>query len=111
MYVKLRLNYRKRIPMSTPNMCALPTPYVPICSYVHVPYSFPYSLIILNNIRLGFEFCSAFRFETRTFEPGKITDKVSPKSYGESGDKLRYEVSVSDGSNAISKMSKDLIVE
>lgn len=49
--------------------------------------------------------------ETRIFEPGKIIDKVSPKIYGESGDKLRYEISVSDGSNAISKMSKDLIIE
>lgn len=49
--------------------------------------------------------------ETRTFEPGKIVDKVYPKIYGEPGDKLRYEVALSDGSSVISKMSKDLMVE
>lgn len=49
--------------------------------------------------------------ESRVFEPGKITDIVSPKIYGEKGDKLRYEVALSDGNNVISQMSKDLMVE
>jgi len=49
--------------------------------------------------------------DSRTFEPGRITDAVSPIIYGATGDKLRYEVSVSDGSNIVSTMSKELIVE